>query len=109
MRRCVCPRTYGASTMPSRRGVTGAPRDQLLAGRWPDGEAVGPSAVAQQVARTLAAELEGQQVSVRQVARDADLQHTTVLGLLQGQRWPDFVTLVKLEDALGVTLWPSRH
>jgi hypothetical protein len=95
--------------MPSRRGVTGTSREQLLAGTWPHGEAAGPAAVAQLVAQALAAELEGQQLSVRQVARDADLQHTTVLGLLQGQRWPDFVTLVKLEDAVGVTLWPSRH
>jgi DNA-binding phage protein len=93
--------------MPTRRGVTGAPRDQLLAGAWPDGEVDGPAAVAQQLARALAAALAGR--SVRQVAREADLRHTTVLALLNGQRWPDFVTVVKLEDALAATLWPRRY
>lgn len=93
--------------MPSRRGVVGAPRDQLVAGEWPHGRARGAAEVAQQIARTLQDELGHR--SVRQVARDADLQHTTVLALLNGQRWPDFVTLVKLEDALQVTLWPERY
>lgn len=92
--------------MPSRRGVVGAPRDQLVAGQWPHGDAGGPAAVAQQIARDLDAALGNR--SVRQVARDADLQHATVLALLSGQRWPDFVTLVKLEDALQVDLWPQR-
>lgn len=95
--------------MPSRRGLTGAPRDQLVAGRWPDGTVTGPAAVAQQLARRLAAELDRQRRSVRQLARDADLQHSTVLALLSGQRWPDFVTVVKLEDALGADLWPRRY
>lgn len=95
--------------MPSRRGVTGAPRDQLVAGRWPDGTATGAADVARQLARTLQAELGRQGLSVRQLARDADLQHATVLGVLSGQRWPDFVTVVKLEDALGAALWPQRY
>lgn len=93
--------------MPSRRGVTGAPRDQLVSGQWPNGQAHGPAAVAQQLARDLEARLGAR--SVREVARQADLQHATVLALLHGQRWPDFVTIVKLEDALGTDLWPRRH
>ena len=92
--------------MPSRRGLSGQPRDQLHAGQWPHGQADGPAWVAQQVAVRLQDQL-GER-SVRQIARDADLQHTTVLGLLKGQRWPDFVTLVKLEDTLQATLWPQR-
>ena len=93
--------------MPSRRGVSGAPRDQLVAGAWPNGRAEGPAAVAQELARGLQARLTAR--SVREVARAADLQHATVLALLHGQRWPDFVTIVKLEDALGTDLWPRRH
>lgn len=64
--------------------------------------------VAQNLARALAAAAEAADLSIRQLARDADLQHTTVLGLLSGTRWPDFVTVVKLEDALRVDLWPRR-
>ena len=79
----------------------------MVAGEWPHGQAQGAAEVSQQIARTLQSQL-GQR-SVRQAARDADLQHTTVLGLLNGQRWPDFVTLVKLEDALQVALWPERY
>lgn len=101
--------TYGGRTMPSRRGLTGAPRDQLVAGQWPDGETTGAAALAQQLARALAGELGRQARSVRQVARDADLQHATVLALLHGHRWPDFVTIVKLEDALEADLWPRRY
>lgn len=79
----------------------------MVAGEWPHGRTQGPAEVAQQIARALQDGLE--QRSVRQAARDADLQHTTVLALLNGQRWPDFVTLVKLEDALQVPLWPQRY
>lgn len=99
---------YGGGVMPTRRGVTGSPRDQLVAGEWPNGDASGPAEVAQELARALTAALARQGRSVRQVARDADLQHTTVLALLHGERWPDFVTVVKLEEALGEGLWPRR-
>lgn len=92
--------------MPRRRGISGPPRDHLVAGEWPSGESDGPAAIAQAVARALLAALDGR--SIREVARQADLQHATVLGLVNGTRWPDFVTLVKLEDALRTDLWPQR-
>lgn len=84
------------------------PIDLVVDGSWPQASFSHPAGeAAQQVALRLRAGMQGG--SVRQLARDADLQHTTVLALLRGRRWPDFVTLVKLEDALGVTLWPTRH
>jgi hypothetical protein len=46
--------------------------------------------------------------SVREVAREADISHTTVLAVLAGARWPDMITVAKLEHALEVDLWPGR-
>jgi transcriptional regulator with XRE-family HTH domain len=44
---------------------------------------------------------------IRVLARDATVSHSTVLAVLRGERWPDMVTIAKLEDALEVDLWPG--
>lgn len=105
-------RGYGPA-MPGRRGLTGKPRDFVSAEdrhRWlevtlPDAP-VEVRAV-QALAQRLVAAMDGR--SARSVAADADLQHTTLLGLLRGERWPDMATIVKLEVALDAALWPGRH
>lgn len=78
----------------------------MVSGAWPEGAIDGPAGVAQELARNLRAAIGAR--TIRQLARDADLRHSTVLALLNGQRWPDFVTIVKLEDALETRLWPDR-
>lgn len=60
---------------------------------------------AAEVSRRLAAAVDGR--SLRDVAAEADLDHTTLWAVLRGDRWPDLVTLAKLESALGVRLWPD--
>lgn len=45
--------------------------------------------------------------SVRGLARDAGLHHTVVLSLLAGESWPEVVTVLRLEAALGVSVWPG--
>lgn len=46
--------------------------------------------------------------SVRAAARDAGLDHTTLLSVLHGRSWPDLATVARLESGLGVDLWPGR-
>ncbi len=45
---------------------------------------------------------------LREVARAAGLSHSTLLAVMRGHRWPDMVTIAKLEQALDVDLWPGR-
>ena len=46
--------------------------------------------------------------SVRAAARDAGLDHTTLLSVLHGRSWPDLATVARLENGLGIDLWPGR-
>lgn len=93
--------------MPKHRGLDGPPHSYVVAGEWPDGKLDGQvlAEYVRQVAVRLDEAIGGR--SVRDVAREADLQHTTVLGLLKGESWPDLVTIAKLEQELGVRLWPD--
>lgn len=47
--------------------------------------------------------------SVRAAARAADLNHVTLVAILEGRTWPDMETIAKLELYLGVDLWPGRQ
>lgn len=87
-------------------GIKGPPR-AYVDGEWPDGKNTGPEAVgyAQEIARRLAAAVGNR--SYRQVGREAGVDHTTITGIISGERWPDIVTLAKLEGALEVRLWPE--
>ena len=92
--------------MPRRRGIAGPPR--FYATAWPDGEVDGP--VVAQVARAFVLKLRvamGDR-GVRDVARAADLDHTTLMAILAGEAWPDLATIAKLEATLEADLWPGR-
>lgn len=90
--------------VPKRSRVQGSPRDHVDG--WPDGTPdTAVAAYAQQIALRLAEAMDGR--SIRDLARAADLDHTTVAGLLSGAYWPDVVTIAKCEQALGVRLWPD--
>lgn len=45
---------------------------------------------------------------VREVARAAGINHATLLSLLAGRTWADFLTMARLETALDARLWPGR-
>ena len=45
--------------------------------------------------------------SVRAVAEQAGLDEATVRRVLSGAAWPDLRTVARLEDALGVRLYPK--
>lgn len=76
-------------------------------GSWPDGRVAGPRVVlyarafAQAVARAIGDR------TIRDVARTAEISHTTLLAVLHGKRWPDMVTIAKLEESLQQNLWPG--
>lgn len=91
----------------ARRGIPGPPRSFLVSGVWPDGKIEGPAPAhyAATVARRLR-DAVGER-SLRTVAELADLDHTTLWAVLRGERWPDLVTISKLEAALDVRLWPD--
>ena len=46
--------------------------------------------------------------SIREVAELCGLDHSQVLRILNGELWPDAISITKLEDGLGVDLWPRR-
>ncbi|WP_285462284.1 helix-turn-helix transcriptional regulator [Agromyces sp. NBRC 114283] len=83
------------------------PSPREVAPGWPDVEAVDPvGEVARLFARNVADAIGDR--SVRAVAKDTGVDHTTILSLLAGRAWPDLATIAKLELGLGVDLWPGR-
>ncbi len=62
---------------------------------------------AQRFAASLAGAVRGQ--SLRQVAREADISHSTLLAVMAGARWPGMITVAKLEESLDLDLWPRRR
>lgn len=98
---------YGAR-MVRRRGIDGPPVAYVVSGQWPDVTAATHEAqVVADIAAGLADALADR--GLRDVARDADLAHTTIRDLLAGHAWPDVVTVARLERALGRRLWPTRR
>ncbi len=45
--------------------------------------------------------------TLREVARQAEISHTTLSAVLHGQRWPDMITIAKLEETFERALWPG--
>ena len=73
---------------------------------WPDTPSLDPAG---ETARLLAITLRRSmgKASIRSVADTADLDEGTLRNVLSGARWPDLRTIARLEDALGVPLWPE--
>lgn len=87
-------------------GIDGPPLSYVVSGTWPEAELSEPVAVyAQDVARRLKAAVA--ETGYRSVGRAAGLDHTTVMSVVRGERWPDLITIAKLELALDLRLWPE--
>ncbi|MBT1618090.1 helix-turn-helix domain-containing protein [Curtobacterium flaccumfaciens] len=84
----------------------GRPADRAPA-PWPEVASVDPLA---EVARTFVLRLRRAMgdLSVRAVASEAGISHVTLLRVLNGQVWPDLVTITRLEIALDADLHSSR-
>lgn len=85
-----------------------APATYAKQGEWPEGSLLEPSLAeyARQFTLNLRAAIGSR--SLRDVAASAGLSHVTLVGIIRGDRWPDTLTLAKLEEALDVELWPRR-
>lgn len=87
------------------RPVRLLPKD--LAARWPDLPGDDPfGEVARRFAENLRMAIGNR--TLRAVAEEAGLNHTTILAILEGRTWPDLQTLAKLEHGTSVDLWPGR-
>ena len=100
-----CPDRFAAMS-PRQRGLR-PPAEYLISGDWPTGGVRGPIEVeyARQFCLRLANAIKGR--PIRDVARGANISHTTVIAVLAGARWPDMATVAKLEVALASDLWPG--
>jgi len=47
--------------------------------------------------------------TLRAVASAIGMNHSTLVGILDGTSWPDAETLARLEHGLGVDIWPGRQ
>ena len=95
--------------MSPRQPHSRAPASYLTSGQWPEGEISGPRVVlyAQGFAVRLHAAIWNR--AIREVARAADISHTTLAAVMAGTRWPDMLTIAKLEESLQTELWPGRE
>jgi hypothetical protein len=75
---------------------------------WPDGPARDPVG---EVARVFAANLRSAigERSIRRAAEACDMNHATLIGILEGRAWPDMETIAKLERGLDAALWPGHR
>ncbi len=82
----------------------------LDSGTWPDGPLASgapPEAVtARAIAVNLGIAIGGR--SVRKLAAEADLAHTTIYDLLAGNTYGDVITVARLESVLNRSLWPGH-
>jgi len=93
--------------MARHANIDGPPLVYVTSGTWPYANVRDePAAYAQGIARRIAENI-GER-SLRQVATQAGVAHTTLAALLAGERWADLITLARLEQALGVPIWPDR-
>lgn len=77
-----------------------------MSGKPLDESLVKPARVARQFAVNVRTVIGDR--SIREVAEVCGLEHSVVVRVLNGQQWPDLITITKLEDGLGVDLWPRR-
>ncbi|MFD6797869.1 helix-turn-helix domain-containing protein [Streptomyces cyaneofuscatus] len=86
------------------------PRQYAVVGEWPYAVMDGflPAQVGQAVARALAEAMERQDFSANSLAAASGVNRQVISNVLAGTVYPDLLTLVSLEGALGEMLWP-RH
>ena len=102
-------------TMPLRRGLKPLPRNYVAEGqKWPHGnlgeKVPGVVFFVQNIARKVKAEVEeNNNLSVKQLAEDADVSMQTVYDFLNGDSWGTLTLIYSLERALEQSLWGKDH
>ncbi|MFD6334468.1 helix-turn-helix domain-containing protein [Streptomyces niveus] len=84
--------------------------EYAVGGAWPHAvmEPHRGALVAQAIARRLADVMTEQQLSANALAHRSGVNRQVITNVLNGQVWPDMLTVVDLEGALGVMLWPEH-
>lgn len=95
--------------MVRRSDVRPRPADYGADGTWPHCTLEADAPVWARYALDISAALESRllDVNVSQLQRTTGVARSTVRRIVDGETWPDFVTLARLEYALGVRLWPD--
>ncbi|ONK13077.1 helix-turn-helix transcriptional regulator [Streptomyces sp. MP131-18] len=87
------------------------PRSYVIEGQWPyavlDEEAPVAAHYGQEVALRVAEAMKLRGLTQEALARRADLGQVTISRVLQGEVYPDLVTLAKLEQALRADVYPT--
>lgn len=86
------------------------PSSFVIDGDWPHAvmEPHRGALVAQAIARKLAEAMAVRGVSANALAKRSGVNRQVITNVLNGTVWPDMLTLVDLEGALGVLLWPDH-
>ncbi|MFI1518599.1 helix-turn-helix domain-containing protein [Kitasatospora cineracea] len=87
------------------------PKEYVSSGIWPRAElrvdAPASAHYSQALARNLEAALHASGHSLRTLADEAGLTHTTIGRVLRGEVLPDLGTLARLEVVFDIELWPG--
>lgn len=90
--------------------MVGAPRKSPaeLSPNWPDAASEDLAGeAARQIALVIRAETARH--GVRGLAALAGVQHGTLISVSEGRSWPSVTLVVRLEHALGRSIWPTEH
>lgn len=100
-------RTLGG--MVRRADVRPRPADYAAEGSWPDCTLEPGAPVWAQRALEVSGALQAslRDVNLSELHRTTGIARSTVRRIVDGETWPDFVTLTRLEEALNARLWPS--
>jgi len=95
--------------MVRRADVRPRPADYAAEGSWPHCSLEAEAPVWARYALHISSALEAslRDVNVSELQRTTGVARSTVRRIIDGETWPDFVTLARLEDALNVRLWPE--
>ncbi|MFE5936215.1 helix-turn-helix domain-containing protein [Streptomyces sp. NPDC056470] len=82
----------------------------MVGGEWPHAmmEPHRGALVAQAIARKLAQAMSDQGSSANALARRSGVNRQVIANVLNGTVWADTLTVIDLEGALGVILWPDH-
>lgn len=86
------------------------PSSFVIDGDWPHAvmEPHRGALVAQAIARKLAEAMAERGISANALAKKSGVNRQVITNVLNGTVWPDMLTVVDLEGALGVLLWPDH-
>ncbi|MFT2018775.1 helix-turn-helix domain-containing protein [Streptomyces sp. 796.1] len=78
---------------------------------WPEASIDGPTEarVVQAIAHALTRQMARHGLGLRRVAALSGVNRQAVANLLAGGSWPDVATLSRLEDGLGIGLYPGGN